>query len=1161
MSAPTEKHVNVPIGKGIAYDHTRIEDKHYFAGFLNLAENNIKAVIRSYNKRYRTNISNVKNLLEKEFSDDLAHSEYENKLNFLIRHLPVVRYLRYDLKNGKEKQKKDKNHELSIFREQFKIIVDKINELRNFYTHFYHDPVSFDRSFFKILDNLFLLVIKDVKANRMKTGPAREILKESLRDEMKVLIKKRNEWIIKNKKRNKDNLTTTENLENGVLNDAFSHLMFKNKVHFDYQFKLQSKEPAENNITISKSGLLFLTGLFLTRKESESLRSRVKGFKGKVVFKEEEEISRSNNSLRYMATHWVFNYCAYRPVRRNLDTQYTKERLLIQIADELSKVPGELYDVLSEENQKKFIEDVNEYLRYPEPGAQNEEWVIHPVIRKRYENKFNYFVIRYLDEFIDFKSLKFQVHLGNYTHDQRKKNIPGTSLETNRVIKERIKVFENLSKLKEMKFDYFHSHDENTKTGWDIFPNPSYCFFGNNIPIYIDLNRDDNKMNPIIEYRRGIEHSQQKKKRKEGKPDKATLVKKINCKLNIKKPVAFLSMNEAMPLLYELLENKKSGEDIEKILVDKLNSRFNTIKNFEPEDKSKRHHSVPKNLRRSSSKQEINFAKFTSDIEKQITICKEKLADDRKQTKKHGRFSRTEPRFTSKELGQEATWLADDIKRFMPVDIRKNWKGFQHSHLQRQLALYDSYRKDLIDFLLEVWNFKTRTDLFSGNLKECLKEKTFESFYDQYFYRREKYFQMLLKTAIEYENDHTALFDLNGKFQPWNFFKKRLYLINNTEEQKRRLLEKPLVFDRGIFDDKPTFIKGKNPDKNPELFADWFQFIKQNQQPRQKFYSYDRDYNTLFQATQMSKASKEKKHKLINEQKLKQFKYKQDKKIEVISNQDLFLNMIVKDLLQRVFNISLNVSLADYYIPREERIQKERAVRLQSARKEGDASENMVKDTFIWSRTFDYCKGQIYEPGVKLKDFGKFHKLLNDKKVKNIFCYDASRKWSSTELYRELDSYEEIRREQIFKLIHDLEKEILNSKDFDGKNHPESLKNRGNPNFRKYIFEGVLKKCPVSNDDVLWLKKVKFNKKSDMQENVESLKTKPNTIRYAAMLIYLRNKFSHNQLPDVEYFELIKEEVTCPESETYAGILLQYMKNAAKHLLDQIQRYDPKKAL
>ena len=93
-----------------------------------------------------------------------------------------------------------------------------------------------------------------------------------------------------------------------------------------------------------------------------------------------------------MATHWVFNYLSVKTIKHRLNTTFQKETLLIQIADELSKVPDALYQTFTKEQKEEFVEDVNEYLKDGDSSESLEKSIIiHPVIRKRYENKFNYF--------------------------------------------------------------------------------------------------------------------------------------------------------------------------------------------------------------------------------------------------------------------------------------------------------------------------------------------------------------------------------------------------------------------------------------------------------------------------------------------------------------------------------------------------------------------------------------------------------------------------------------------------------------------------------------------------------------------------------------------------------------------------------------------------
>ena len=74
------------IAKHIEYNHATTTDKHYFGGFLNLAQNNIDGIFKAFKERFKKNICDF-------FKEDTAIAEYENGINFLKQHLPVVNYL------------------------------------------------------------------------------------------------------------------------------------------------------------------------------------------------------------------------------------------------------------------------------------------------------------------------------------------------------------------------------------------------------------------------------------------------------------------------------------------------------------------------------------------------------------------------------------------------------------------------------------------------------------------------------------------------------------------------------------------------------------------------------------------------------------------------------------------------------------------------------------------------------------------------------------------------------------------------------------------------------------------------------------------------------------------------------------------------------------
>ena len=114
---------------------------------------------------------------------------------------------------------------------------------------------------------------------------------------------------------------------------------------------------------------------------------------------------------------------------------------------------------------------------------------------------------------------------------------------------------------------------------------------------------------------------------------------------------------------------------------------------------------ITKNLKKSSSNQNsIDINKLLRAISTEIDITNERLnliISNRAETRQKDKFNNPVRKyvFYTNELGQEATWLANDLLRFMPKSAKEQWKGFQHNELQRLLAFYDQYKNDAKNLL------------------------------------------------------------------------------------------------------------------------------------------------------------------------------------------------------------------------------------------------------------------------------------------------------------------------------------------------------------------------------------------------------------------------------------------------------------------------------
>lgn len=1156
-------------GRGINYDHSKIADKHYFGGYLNLAQNNIDAVFAAFANRLGLKSDKLDNIgiINNYLSDRLSTPDYLSRIDFLKQYFPVVHFLNLPITDDRFKHIEDEKKDAEcrkMFRDNFCLLLKAIKKLRNFYTHHYHAPLTFGEELYSLLDNVFLSVVHVVKKDKMKDDKTRHLLKKELNTELSQLeIAK--EAKLKLDKANGMKVSLDKvSIKNAVLNDAFYHLLYKNdEVNRNYKSRFTCEEAAENSITLSQSALLFLLGMFLSKKEGEDLRSRVEGFKGKVVKNEEKPININNNSLKFMATHWVFGHLGFKGLKHRLSTGFSKETLLIQIVDELSKVPDEVYRNFTKEQQESFIEDINEYIKTGNvTDTLEESIVVHPVIRKRYEDKFNYFVLRYLDEFADFPTLRFQVHIGNYVHDKRTKNIEGTHYQTDRVVKEKIKVFGKLSEVTNVKSNFITTTTNNES--WEIYPNPSYNFVSNNIPVFINLQKSSlagagKLFSEILKIKESIKEDNINRRECKATKEQITHLIDNNIKgskfkdIYIGEPTAILSLNELPALLYELLVNKKSAKDIENMLVEKLIARFSTIRTFKHGDKLPTSQ-ITKKLLKSSGIENTDTKKLINAIKAEITITDEKLlliADNRRELKekKNGQPKRKFV-FTNKELGQEAKWLADDLKRFMPKASRENWRGQHHSQLQQSLAYFNQKPKEAFSLLKEFWDFDDDSFLWNENVKHAfISSKSFDNLYSSYLNNRKELLTNMLAQTIGFKDDRKRLKQFTEQHHVWNLFYKRLYTIDPTESQIAKLLAKPLVFPRGIFDEKPTYIKGKSISENPELYANWYRYSYQ-QHDLQRFYEYSCDYKDLFESRiKTDNEITENKYELTKEQQFNLFKQKQDKQIKQVKTQDLYLKLIAEDVFQKIFQYRQVLNLKDFYLTQEERLAKEKMALIQSERESGNCSDNIIRDNYIWSMTVPFKDGQINEPYVKLKDIGKFKRFLLDKKVERIFLYDTNRIWTKLELEQELEllpaSYEVIRREELLKELQGFEQFILQKWDFDKKNHPLELQQGKHPNFKCYVANGILERFNLADaPEVKWIKSL--NEQTFEEVSITDLKAKPEIVQKVYLLVMVRNKFVHNQLPAIEYYELIKQFVTkddCSKSfESYSSFFLEFVK-------------------
>lgn len=1165
------------------FNHYLENDKYFFGGFLNNAEDNFRQVAKEFKTRLSFNHDKdeLNSVFKDYFNKEKSLAKREKALHILSNYFPVL-----------ERIQKYTNHNFEQTREIFELLLETVEKLRDYYTHHYHKPISINPKVYDFIDDTLLNVFITIKKKKVKNDASRELLKEKLRPELTQLKNQKREELIKKGKK-----LLEENLENAVFNHCLRPFLEENKTDNNQKKKVslrkyrKSKPDVETTIPITQSGLVFLMSFFLHRKDFQVFTSGLEGFKAKVNTIKQEDISLDKNNIVYMITHWSYSYYNFKGLKHRIKTDQgvstlindnithsvantnTKEALLTQMVDYLSKVPNEIYETLSEKQQKEFEEDVNEYMR---ENPENEDStfssiVSHKIIRKRYENKFNYFAMRFLDEYAELPSMRFMVNFGDYIKDRQKKLLESINFDSERIIKKELHLFEKLSLVTEYKKNLFLEEETNLDLSkFPLFPNPSYVMANNNIPFYID-----SRSNNLDEYfsQKKKAQSQNRKKNltfekynKEQSKDTIVgiLQKEIGVKdLQQRSTIGLLSCNELPSMLYEVIVKDVKGVELESKIAQKIREQYESIRDFAPD--SLPNNNIPTTLIKATNSnssvaydnQLIDIPRLKNAIQKELELTQEKLLNikqreievenynrnnnpnnfkNKSKTKSEDKKPQRKYAFYHNEIGQEANWLASDLIHFMKN--KSAWKGYMHNELQSFLAFFEDRKNDCIALLEIVFNLKEDC-LLTNDLKNILvKHNTFIGFYKEYLRLRERF---LNDEITFFDNGLVGLSpkilekDLAKKLKKeitkrlktiFLLFHKRQFVIKGLEEKKNNLYADAINLSRGIFDDKPTMIPLKKP--NAEEFASWFV-------ASYEYNDYQGFYNLIPDVAENDKKKKYKNLRAINKVKI----------------QDYYLKLMVDTLYEDLFHQKLNASLADFYISKAER----------EKTKSDAKAYQQLNDSFLWNKVIDLSlqNGRI-TARAKLKDVGKYKRAVQDEKVETLLTYD-DRTWAyalhkpSNEnndkndtikmhynaLNMELQEYEKVRSKELLKQVQQLEKQILEEyTDFPSTQiHPTSFERDGYPNFKKYLTHSILE----NEEDI-----DKLPEKAESMKKLDETITNP-IIKKALVLIIIRNKMAHNQYPPEYIYKLATDFVPKEAHEYFASYFNRVFETLTKELL------------
>jgi len=139
---------NTTLGKGISYNPYKTADKHYFGGYFNLAMNNIEFVIAEFLTRIGRKETKIANL-KKVFTENMSLVDYERYIHILEEYFPIIKHLdKIHFKINDTVKEVSKEKRITYFIDNFISLLDLTNNLRNFYTHYYHESIAIEENIF-----------------------------------------------------------------------------------------------------------------------------------------------------------------------------------------------------------------------------------------------------------------------------------------------------------------------------------------------------------------------------------------------------------------------------------------------------------------------------------------------------------------------------------------------------------------------------------------------------------------------------------------------------------------------------------------------------------------------------------------------------------------------------------------------------------------------------------------------------------------------------------------------------------------------------------------------------------------------------------------------------------------------------------------------------
>lgn len=821
--------------------------------------------------------------------------------------------------------------------------------------------------------------------------------------------------------------------------------------------------------------------------------------------------------------------------RERLDIERTDTMLALDMLNELKKAPKELYEHLSEDDQLKFIVT-------SETGDE--------ILLRRYDDRFPFFVLKYIDDRKLFNSIRFQVNVGKYRFLKKEDKVCLDETRRVRVLQKELNGFGRLQEMEQFRSSessnwksrlYIKKHIDITRDDPAILPyitdsKAQYVFYGEKMGL--NWAPYSNVKGTIL------------------KPIERNYIPEVNSGNSVScvPPKCWISIYELPAMLFHILLNGFSGAETEELIrkeVEKYTLFFKDISEgvLKPlscdssQIESKygiRRTDIPEKLKdylfeRATTDFESNAFKVVNEMIRQNELSIKRF--QKKLEKVNGADNKMGKKlYVEIRSGRLASYLMKDMIALQPTALKGEQKGkdkltgLNYSILNAELAMYNAKRDkkelDNLKKMLEKANL-----IGDSNNKHPFLDEIFQVEYEDVPKTTIEFYQKYMKCRLNW----LKRISKNKNFKDVNILKpdRMKWAEKNEEYYKnlaKRYLSQPIELPRCLFEDsivdkmieicsdneslqelKRQLIRYRNKEEGVRfnvayLIIKYHELVMNDK--CQKFYGWDRGYKVInklegvdcFKQTNFLEHYdfEEKINHYIDDLRIqvegRKFREasgdeKQNERNKILSYKKE-LNANERTLRRLKVQDILLFYMAKNIIGAEVKNFKMKSI---SPYKEEGILELQIP--FSMKITLaDGTERTIYQEAIKIKNYGDFFCYLYDDRVKSLLPQIKKAEINRMELDRELMNYD-LTRPEIFSLILDFEKAI-NDK------YPEMTKER-------HGFTDLLNKL----EDLGPMEK----------ENIR----------------LVRNAFSHNKYPNIEK---IKEDIP----EVAVGVRKSLMKDAKK---------------